>query len=396
VENVVLISVEEALSHLRSVGRVSTGKQQVAIDEAASRILAEPVVAACDSPPYTNSAMDGYALRAVDQEGPLTIVGEVFASSQQSTLPELKPGTCVRIATGAPVPPTADAVVAVEFTARDASGRVILQTKVAKGASIRVAAEDIKAGAPLFASGAFLSPQAVLTAASLGVHKVVVAQKPKIGILSTGNELLAPGEPYRFGGVYNSTAPYIQAELATLGITPTLHRAADDVDSLASAIADLSDHDLIVSTGAVSAGERDLVPPAAAKAGFEMVFHKIAMRPGKPLFFACKGKQFWLGLPGNPISSMVCWTVFARELLAAAFGISKPVQFIAKLGHSVKKPQGLLCFYRGTVDSNGICKVSAQQGSGHFAASLQANVLVSLVASVDEVKEGTDVKVIAL
>jgi molybdopterin molybdotransferase len=199
-------------------------------------------------------------------------------------------------------------------------------------------------------------------------------------VLSTGDELVEPGEPLPMGAIYNSSKTFLLASLASVGLEASAHVVPDDEELAARFVGDLLADErptLVLSTGAVSAGERDFVPGLAQRLGLEAQFHQVAIRPGKPVFLAQRGPLVWLGLPGNPISTAVGWHFFARPLLQTIAGVAPAPQTQLTLANDVQKPEGLRCFFRAEV-TGGRAWVAKRQGSAHFGASVNAGAYVVL------------------
>jgi molybdopterin molybdotransferase len=379
-----MISYDEARRILEA-SAPQLGEETIGLEDAAGHVLAQDLHARIPSPPFTNSAMDGYAFRHDEAVtgAPLAVLGTLLAAPvEPHSIPAHRAGGCVRIMTGAVVPPWADTVVKVESTAIDADGRVTIQGPVPElGANIRIAGDDLQEGQLVMRAGQALRPEHVMIAAALGHASLRVVEKPRLVILSTGDELVELGQPLPPGGIYNSSKYFLLNAARALGITPhatlTIPDAPEAAERLVKELCADGRATVILSTGAVSAGEADFIPQLAARLGFEARFHHVAIRPGKPAFYAVRGKLAWLGLPGNPISTAVGWQIFARPLLARWFGTSAPVRARLILKNEVKKPEGLRCFFRAEVN-NGKAWVARRQGSAEFAASIACGAYVEL------------------
>ncbi|HET6690255.1 MAG TPA: gephyrin-like molybdotransferase Glp, partial [Miltoncostaeaceae bacterium] len=344
-----MISVEEArariLAHFAPLEAVATP-----LLEAAGQVLAEDVRAGFDIPPLANTAMDGYAVRAEDTRGarheaPLTLrvtgylaAGTVFEGS-------VGPGEAVRIMTGAPLPAGADAIVPFEETdEQDAAGaggygtrpgadldalrgreRVRIDVEARPGANVRVAGEDVRAGEVVLPRGTVVQAAQVGVLASLGLDWVTVVRRPVVAILSTGDELLRPGEPLTPGKIYDSNAFGLAAQVTAFGGVPrVLDVALDTVEALTARIREgLAEADLLVTSAGVSRGDFDVVKTVLANEG-EVGFWTVRMKPGKPLAFGTfrgpRGAVPHLGLPGNPVSAMMTFELFGRPALFTMLG----------------------------------------------------------------------------
>jgi molybdopterin molybdotransferase len=303
---------------------------------ALGRVLAEPVIAGREIPPWDNSSMDGYAVRATDlraasPDAPvsLTIVGEVAAGA--TARGDVSPGQTYRILTGAPLPPGSDAVVPQEDVARDGA-RVVFTSPVEPGAYVRPRGEDIRPGDRMLEPGAPLRPAALGVLAALGHARVRVYQRPRVAVLSTGDELVAPDAPLGPGQIPDSNSYTLAGLAAEAGAVPqSLGIARDRPEELVERLSQGLEADVLVSSAGVSVGDRDFVREAVESLGARLAFWKVNMRPGKPLTFGRVGGQrdgprvnraqgrrgdcLFFGLPGNPVSCMVTFELFVRPVL---------------------------------------------------------------------------------
>lgn len=311
-----LLPVEEALGRILE-GVKPTPAELVSIDDAHGRVLAAAVKAMRDQPPFAASAMDGYALRADD--GPdLKLIGTSQAGKRFTG--RLKPGSAVRIFTGAPVPKGADAVL-IQENAKAEAGMLRALSPVATGQNIRAQGLDFRKGDELVPAGTRLGARDLLLAASANAARLKLRRRPRIAILSTGDELVAPGSKPGPDQIVSSNATGLAAFIRHYGGEPVpLGIVPDNLAKIRRAIRKAADCDVLVTTGGASVGEHDLVQAALEAEGIRLSFWKIAMRPGKPLMFARHGRQRILGLPGNPVSAFVCARVFLKPLLEALLG----------------------------------------------------------------------------
>ena len=316
--NAPLLSFEEA--HRRLLARADlTDGERVPLPEAVGRVLVEPkVVAAVDVPPFANSAMDGFALRAADAPGVLRLAGEVIAGAAE--LPAVEAGTTVRIMTGAPMPPGADTVVPLE-DATEADGTVTIPGSVAAGRHVRDAAHDTRAGDEICLPGA-LTAARIGVLASLGIGEVAVRRRPVVAILSTGNELVGPGEALGPGQIHDANGAALTAAVVEAGGVPLLlPRQRDEAGPIEAALtAAARDADLLVASGGVSVGRHDYVR-AVLEANGSLDFWRIAVQPGKPLAVGELAGATVIGLPGNPVSALVTFELFVRPLIRAMVGL---------------------------------------------------------------------------
>jgi molybdopterin molybdotransferase len=292
--------------------------EEVPVGEAAGRVLAAPAAAVTDLPPFDSSAMDGYAVRAADTPGRLTVVGHSAAGRPEARA--LGVGEAIVISTGAVVPADADAVVPVERT----RGEVEVEA-VVPGDNIRPRGGDVRAGEVVAAAGTRLGPPQLGALAAAGIARVRVARRPRVAVLATGSELRAPGEPLGPGEIYESNSVLLSAQIASEGADVTvLPRVADDEAATTEALVRGLEHDVLVTSGGVSVGPHDLVRGALAELGVEEVFWRVAARPGKPVAFGVHGRTLVFGLPGNPVSSLVGFELFVRPALRALQGAADP------------------------------------------------------------------------
>lgn len=316
-----MISVAEALAKVLDLFE-PLGTEVIPLRDAAGRVLAQDAVAAFNQPPFASSAMDGYAVRDVDlfTGAPLQVIGESAAGGSFDG--ELAPKQAVRIFTGAPVPTGADRILIQEDCSR--SGDIItVSDGIDPSFYIRPAGGDFKAG-DVMAAPRVLSAGDIALLASMNCARVVVRHKPVVALVATGDELVMPGETPGTSQIISSNNFGLKALIeANGGTARILPIAADDPDAL-RAVLDLgADADVIVTLGGASVGDHDLVRQVATEAGLEQSFYKVAMRPGKPLMAGRLGNSAMIGLPGNPVSSMVCGTVFLVPALRAMLGLGK-------------------------------------------------------------------------
>ncbi|MBM4438803.1 MAG: molybdopterin molybdotransferase MoeA [Candidatus Rokubacteria bacterium] len=315
-----MLTVEEALEQILS--RVKTlPAERVPILSALGRALAEPIVSGREIPPWANSSMDGYAVRAADTHAVparLTVVGTVTAGAVPSR--DVRAGEAVRIFTGAPLPPGADAVVPQEDT--DAvDGHVTLRAAVGVGDSVRPRGEDLKAGDVVLEPGAALGPAEIGLLATVGVSQVAVYRRPRVAILSTGNELAELGREPGPGQIPNTNSYSLFAQVREAGGDPlNLGIAADRMESIEERLRWGGMADVLLSSAGVSVGDLDLVRDALTRAGAALHLWQVSMRPGKPITFGSIGERPVFGLPGNPVSAMVTFELFVRPALRRLAG----------------------------------------------------------------------------
>ncbi|CAA7615173.1 gephyrin-like molybdotransferase Glp [Magnetospirillum sp. UT-4] len=317
-----MIAVEVARARVLA-GLKPLPAEQVALPDALGRVLAADIAARIDNPPVAVSAMDGYALRAADlaaAPATLTVTGE-SAAGRAATV-AVGPGEAVRIFTGAPVPAGADTVVIQEDTSRDGD-RVTVAATQAAGRHIRAAGADFATGQPLLTAGTLVGARHLGLAAAMNIPWLPVRRRPRVAVISTGDEIVMPGEPLAGTQIVSSNGPALCALIAGCGGQPVhLGIARDSRDSLSAMVAAAAGCDLLVTSGGASVGDYDLVRDVLSEQGLELDFWKIAMRPGKPLMFGRLKHVPVLGLPGNPVSAMVGAYLFLVPMLNALSGLA--------------------------------------------------------------------------
>lgn len=317
-----LLPVSDALDRVLALVR-PTGVELAAIDAAGERVLARSQQARRTQPPFDAAQMDGYAVNSADAAAPgaaLQVVGEVAAGADGALA--IAPGEAARIFTGAPMPAGADAVALQEDARRDGDA-VTLSESVEAGQFVRRAGHDFREGQELLAAPRVLSPSDVALAAAMGLSWLPVRRRPRVALLGLGDELRLPGEPLGPGQIVSSNSYGVAALLRRCGAEPVIFPTVPDrLEAVRAALVEAArGGDLIVTMGGASDGDHDLVKPALRAEGAAPDFYKVAMRPGKPLMAATLGATPVLGLPGNPVSTMVCAQIFLRPMIAAMLGL---------------------------------------------------------------------------
>jgi molybdopterin molybdotransferase len=373
-----LLSVDEALGTLLAGARPVAEVEQVPTMEAVNRVLARAQSSTMDVPPMDNSAMDGYALRLADLKGADTKLRVAQRIAAGSVGKPLEPGTAARIFTGAPVPPGADAVVMQENCS--VSGDFVFIKKFPKeGEWIRRTGSDIRKGGTVLAAGRRLLPQDTGLAASVGIKTLPVYRKVRLGLFFTGDELVMPGDPLPPGRIYNSNrftlnglAAAFGCEVRDYGIVP------DKLDATRAVLRRAAiENDIIVTSGGVSVGDEDHVKPAVEAEG-SLLMWKIAMKPGRPLAFGKIKNSFFIGLPGNPVSSFVTFLIFVRPFLLKTQGHLDvaPRAIEARADFDWPEPDARREFLRVKWNSRGGLDLYATQDSAVLTSTAWADGLV--------------------
>jgi molybdopterin molybdotransferase len=391
---VALLSPDQALEAIEALVP-EPRTELIPLAEALGRALAEEVTAPQDSPPFAKAAMDGYAVRSVDP-GTRYRLTATLAAGEAPARP-LERGECVKIMTGAMMPPGADKVLRVEFV-RERDGVVeLLQEEpyvnvIARG-------ENLKAGERVLGPR-ILEPRDIGVLASLGRDQVRAAVPPLVGVLATGSELRNPGESLGPGQIYNSNGPQLCAQVAGAGGRPRCYGIVSDEPALLRSAVQraLEECELLLLSGGVSMGELDFVPAVLRDCGAEILFHKLAVKPGKPTLFARwtrRGRPAYIfGLPGNPVSAYVIFELLVQPLLYRLLGLHyRPRQVAALLADSVKRRDAERVEFRPVRLEGGEAHPLSYLGSSHLNALSEADALLRLDSGVQRLEKGTRVYV---
>jgi molybdopterin molybdotransferase len=360
------------------------------------RVLGEDIVAPVSLPPFDNSAMDGYAVRAADVAGgPVTLPVPEDIPAGRTDVVALEPHTAHRIMTGAPVPPGADAVVKVEDT-DGGEHRVAVRVPVEVGTHIRRAGEDVAAGATVLRTGTVLGSAQLGLAAAVGQATLPVYRPVRVLVLSTGSELVEPGNPLRHGQIYESNSVLLAAAAREAGAEPTVLRfVPDDVTAFHEAVASQPDVDVLITSGGVSAGAFEVVKDALSGQGVE--FLRVAMQPGGPQGSGTFKELPVVSLPGNPVSSALSFELFVRPALRSSMGFAdadRP-RMRAVLAEGLRSPAGKRQYRRGRLAGSSVTPVGGP-GSHLLAAFAAADCLIEVPEGVAELAAGAEVDVLVL
>lgn len=395
-----MIPVEQAIQTILSTVHALEA-EPVPLYQALGRVLAESVTAPGDLPPFDNSAMDGFAVRvadvrdaSVERPAELAIASEVAAGARAEVA--LTDGQAIRIMTGAPTPPGTEAVVRVEDT-EVAGDRVRIKVSAPLGDNIRRAGEDVAAGTPVLEAGMVLTPARLQMAAAVGRPVLSAIRPVRVGILATGDELVDLDAPLLPGQIRNSNAYGLYAQVLAAGAIPVPLGVARDTreDTEAKLRAGLAQADVVVSSGGVSMGEYDYVSAVLSELG-TVHFTAIAQQPGKPLTYATVAGKPFFGLPGNPVSTMVCFELYVRPALRKMMGhraLFRP-QVTAVLQEPLRSPAGKRSFLRAVVGRNEDgyeATLTGPQGSGMIHSLVDANALLVIPEETRRMEVGEPV-----
>jgi molybdopterin molybdotransferase len=371
--------------------------ENVKIRDALGRILAQEIVPQINVPAHDNSAMDGYAVRFSDlqEHSSLREIGTALAGKPFNA--KLGAGECVRIMTGAVMPAGADTVV-IQEVVRKEGDRITIPPGQKKAQNVRYAGEDLKVGIPILRIGKFLKPADIGLIASLGIGEIQVKRRLRVAFFATGDELASIGAPLKEGEVYDSNRYTLHGMLARLGVEIVDRGVVrDEPAALEKAFLEASKHDVIITTGGVSVGEADFVKQLMAKLG-EVLFWKIAMRPGRPMAFGKIGNAFLFGLPGNPVAVMVTFYQFVRDALIHLSGRNdEPLPLLNVVAsENLRKVPGRTEYQRGVLfrdHDQWKVRTTGQQGSGVLRSMSEANCFIVLEHERSSVKAGEPVSV---
>jgi molybdopterin molybdotransferase len=372
-----MISVEQA-SELISNNVTALHACTLPLSDACGYVLAKDIVSELDIPAYPQSSMDGYAFEFDSLNSVLTLQGEMAAGSSDGM--KVATGKAVRIFTGAAVPPGADTVVVQEKSRVENGQLIFADHPLKRGDNVRPVGSEIQKDSLALPAGVRLSPASIGFLAGMGISEVEVYTMPRVGILVTGNELCAPGQPLGYGQVYESNSLTLRAALSAMGINVgTVLHAKDDPAQLEHMLSSLlNDNEMVLMTGGVSVGDYDFTMRAFETCGVKKIFHKVRQKPGKPILFGMKEHRPVFGLPGNPASVLTCFYQYVWPALGRLMGTDLSIRHLeVPLAAAHKKPAGLTHFLKAEFDGIRV-KLLTGQESYKLASFARANCLAVL------------------
>lgn len=396
-----ILSFEEARRFVEREARNArpSRTEAIRVEAALSRILAEAITADRDLPPFARSTRDGYAVRSGDRS-PLKLIAEIRAGIT-SPLPKVEHGECVAIMTGAPLPPGADAVIMIEHTGLEGS-TVTLQREVKAGENVVPQGAEAKKGDVLLQKGTSLTPAALAVSASEGKPDLKVFTRPKIAILSTGDELIEVAQQPAPTQIRNSNSYSLAAQIIAAGGEPViLPIAPDETSRLRELIEEGLKADLLLLSGGVSMGKHDLVEPVLKELRAEFFFTGAKIQPGKPIVFGEVGGKYFFGLPGNPVSTLVTFQLFAKPLIEAlASAAPQPLRFLqSRLKSDVTVKPGLTRFLPATLSGEfdrTEVELVKWQGSGDVVSAAKADCYIVVPETASGFPKGFNVNVLLM
>lgn len=385
-----MISVAEARARIQAHTH-SLDPIVLPIEQAVGHVLVDDLLSQIDIPSFRQSSMDGYAIRWEERNQSLRLQDELPAGSFQQL--QLDQTATIKVFTGGPIPALADTVVQKEWVHQEEGMIKIVSEKLELGMHIRMPGSEIAQQDLALPAGTLITASKVGFIASMGFGAVKVYAKPSIAILITGNELVAPGNPLLPGQVYDSNSYALRALLKEQGVHRiSVFYAKDHLEETAFTLEEaLNNHDMVLLTGGVSVGDYDFVVQACQQVGVEQLFHRVAQKPGKPLFFGKHGEKLIFGLPGNPASVMSCFRQYVLPAIQIMSGKNLEEPLMGKLKHSYEKQSNLSFFLKGRVE-NGIVTVLGGQASYQQNSFVQANCWIELDAHQQRFEQFSMVK----
>ncbi len=389
------ISFEEAREfvkeHAKPIGEVFED-----VEKSLGMVISQDIFSPIDMPPFTNSAMDGYALKVESIKSypvKLKVIGEVKAGDEKKI--KLKEGQAIKIFTGAPVPDEADAIVEKELVKFEGE-YIIIEKEIKKGRNLRFKGEEIKRGEKVIEMGTTVTPAVAGFLSTLGIKKVKVFKKPKVSVIVTGGEIVKPGKKLKFGKVYDANSVSLKLALKENGIESVRIRFSEDNLTKLGKIfrEELKKSDILIFSGGISAGDYDYVRELMENGKVEKIFYKVKQKPGKPIFFGKKGKdKFIFALPGNPAAVLVCFYEYVLPFIKGTMGYSNifPLEVEKKLLEDIENKSDRLNFMRGKILGEDV-KILEKQDSYMLSSFAKCDCLV-LVPPSKKLSKGEKVKV---
>ncbi len=390
-----MITFEEALNRMLTSARL-LGIERLPLSECLNRVLAEDVFSDLDMPPFDKSAMDGFACRRCDLPGPFKIIEDIPAGK----MPEkaIGAGEAARIMTGAPLPPGADCVFILEDAAEE--GGLVRFTGQNTSDNYCRRGEDVQTGACVLRKGELLGPAHLAILATVGAVEVLVARRPRLGIIATGSELVEAGAKPHGAAIRNSNSPQLLAQAAQCGVQGRYYGIAPDTPEAtrAAILQAQTESDVVVLSGGVSSGDFDFVPQALADCGYRFLFASVAMQPGRPSVFGSDGRTWCVGLPGNPVSSYLVFELMLKPFLYRLMGHEwRPRIVRAKLADGTARKKAVRqSFLPVRFVDPGTVELIDYHGSAHIGAMTEAEGLITMPVGCLELEAGAEVDVRSL
>lgn len=388
-----MIKFENAIDIIKA-NRLMLGSEKVDLKESLNRVLREDVLSDIDMPPFNKSAMDGYACRREDIANELEVVEIIQAG--YPPLKEIGKNQCSKIMTGAMMPNGADCVIIIEEVEKLSESKIKFKEEKTSN-NICLLGEDVVVGQKLLSSGMRITAKEISSLALCGHVNPMVSKKPRIGIIATGDEIVEPYITPKKSQIRNTNSYQLIAQCIQFGCEPIYYGIAPDteVDIGISIKRAREENDLIIITGGVSMGDFDLVPSVLIKNGFEILFDQVAIQPGKPTVFGRYENKFVFGMPGNPVSSFICFEIFVKEFLAGLMGLKNHSKIIKmQLAKEIKRKKNKrLAWVPVEINSEGKVESVEYHGSAHINALVFADGITSIPIGVNEIKEGSIVDV---
>lgn len=391
-----MIPWDEAYSIALNAAR-RLGTEQVALPEALGRVLAEPVVADMDMPPFDKAIVDGYACRRSDLSEELELIEVIAAGAPPER--SVGVGQCAKVMTGGMIPEGVDCVFMVERSEELDANRV-RWTGSETADNIAMRAVDIRTGDPLIEPGHRVSTADIAVLASMGSVTPLVSERPRVGVIATGNELVEPDLRPELSQIRNSNAYQLCGQVEAMGAVPSYHGIATDDDETLDRLLDAAtaENDVVLLSGGVSMGDFDLVPGALKRQGFDLLFDKVAIQPGKPTVFGVSDTGFCFGLPGNPVSTYVIFELLVKPFLFKLMGHSfSHDRIVSTFGETfVRKAAGRKAWVPVVINESGKVMRIPYHGSAHINALTHAQGLTAFPEGVHELAEGSSAEVLLL